>query len=42
VQCDNGVDSCVQGDTGLAVVCNVKMVLGVVCKVTLGWELCAM
>jgi hypothetical protein len=31
VQCENGVGSCVQGDTGL----------GVVCKVTLGWELCA-
>ena len=27
----NGVGSCVQGDTGL----------GAVCKVTLGWELCA-
>jgi hypothetical protein len=32
----------VQGDTGLGAACNVIMVLGVVCKVTLGWELCAM
>jgi len=31
VKSDTGDGSCVQGDTGL----------GFVCKVTLGWELCA-
>ena len=37
----NGVGSCVQGDTGDWSCVQGDTGLGAVCKVTLGWELCA-